>query len=826
MTERYDCTGGGVPDFLSGGGRMGELIRSVDWSATPLGAPGTWPQTLRVALSICLHSSFPTAIYWGSDLRLIYNDAWSFIPGERHPWALGTPAAEVWTDIWEVVGPQFQSVMSSGEGLSTFDQMLPMVKNDIRHETYWNYSLTPIRANDGSVLGVLNQGHETTSRLLEERRRAAEIDRERRLFQQAPGFITILNGRQHRFEFVNDAYVRLFGDRGYSGKTVRDVFPELEGQGFFEWLDEVFSTGKRFVADGVPAKFAAAPGSPEADRLLDFIYAPVTDDDGIVTGIFCEGHDVTEARRSRDALTESEERFRQLAETIDQVFYVTELDTRQISYLSPSYERLWGRTRHEVVQDISRFFDSIHPEDREYVRGAESDQMAGVARELQYRIVRPDGTVRWIRDRFFPVVAPDGRVHRSVGLAEDITERKELQDALHDLNETLERRVEQRTYELEQAQEALRQSQKLESMGQLTGGVAHDFNNLLSPIIGGLDMLQRRGVGDERAQRQISGALQSAERAKTLVQRLLAFARRQPLQMTAVDLGPLVSGMIDLIDSTSGPRVRVEVDVAPGLPPASADGNQLEMALLNLAVNSRDAMPGGGTLTIAATLEDIDLHHRTRLAPGAYLRLAVSDTGSGMDEATMALAIEPFFSTKGIGQGTGLGLSTVHGLAAQLGGALTIESRVGLGTTVELWLPPASREAEAFHGARAKDVTSGRGSVLLVDDDDLVRASTADMLSEMGYSPVEARSAEEALQILDSGITPDLLITDNLMPGMGGIELVSHVRERVGALPVLVISGYAETAGIPSSLRKLIKPFRMAELSESIRAITSETAKF
>jgi signal transduction histidine kinase len=275
--------------------------------------------------------------------------------------------------------------------------------------------------------------------------------------------------------------------------------------------------------------------------------------------------------------------------------------------------------------------------------------------------------------------------------------------------EILERRVAEAVAEREDAQEQLRQSQKLEAMGSLTGGVAHDFNNLLTPILAVLDRLQRQGLGTERERRLIDGAAQSAERAKTLVQRLLAFARRQPLQPGPVDVGRLVTGMVELIASTTGPRIDVRVELAPNLPSARADANQLEMALLNLAVNARDAMPDGGRLTIAATREPVqDRRHPAKLRPGLYVRLSVTDTGTGMDEATRARAIEPFFSTKGVGKGTGLGLSMVHGLAAQLGGGLTITSRPGRGTTVELWLPVSAVEAGADKRRPTAAAASGR----------------------------------------------------------------------------------------------------------------------
>jgi PAS domain S-box-containing protein len=370
------------------------------------------------------------------------------------------------------------------------------------------------------------------------------------------------------------------------------------------------------------------------------------------------------------------------------------------------------------------------------------------------------------------------------------------------------------------AEEQLRHSQKMEAMGQLTGGVAHDFNNLLTPIVGSLDMLMRRGLGSEREQRLIGGAMQSAERAKTLVQRLLAFARRQPLQASAVGLAQLVNGMAGLIGSTLGPKIEIRVELANDLPPARADANQLEMALLNLAVNARDAMPEGGTLTISAARESVRAGHRSKLAQGHYVRLSVADTGTGMDEVTIGRAIEPFFSTKGIGKGTGLGLSMVHGLAAQLGGGLTIESEIGHGTEVELWLPISTDPLDDPRpGEREAVVATARGRALLVDDEDLVRMSTADMLSDLGFEVVEASSAEEALSLIGDGTRPDLLVTDHLMPGMTGAELARKARLLIAGLPILIVSGYAEVEGIAPDLPRLTKPFRNSELAERLREL-------
>jgi CheY-like chemotaxis protein len=309
--------------------------------------------------------------------------------------------------------------------------------------------------------------------------------------------------------------------------------------------------------------------------------------------------------------------------------------------------------------------------------------------------------------------------------------------------------------------------------------------------------------------------MQSAERAKTLVQRLLAFARRQPLQAVPIDAGALIEGLADLFRSTLGPQASVTVEIGPDLPRAKADPHQLEMALLNLGVNARDALEGPGSITLSARRAKGS--EAPQLPQGDYLRIGVADTGKGMDEATRARAIEPFFSTKGIGKGTGLGLSMAHGLASQLGGALTIASAPGAGTEVVIWLPetmePPPPDAEL---AGPRPANAHAGLALLVDDEEHIRAITADMLSELGFKVHSAASAAAALRALDSGLAPDLLITDHLMPGMTGVELAYEIRNRHPALKVLVVSGFAEVAGIDPALPRLTKPFVQHELAAAL----------
>ena len=395
------------------------------------------------------------------------------------------------------------------------------------------------------------------------------------------------------------------------------------------------------------------------------------------------------------------------------------------------------------------------------------------------------------------------------------------QAGLKEANETLELRVEQRTRERELALAQLHAAQKLETLGQLTGGVAHDFNNLLTPIIGSLDLLRRQLPANDKALRQIDMALQAASRAASLVQRLLAFARRQDLQPRPVDVGELLQGMDELISRSIGPQVHVQIDVPDDIPPALIDPNQLELAVLNLAINARDAMPNGGTIRIALDTRVAD--RSTGLPDGTYLCLSIRDDGVGMDANTLTHAVEPFFSTKGLGRGTGLGLSMVHGLAAQLGGALHLVSEPGKGTTAEIWLPVTDEPVDVSTGNPWTMPPAPRpATILLVDDEDVVRLATAEMLEDIGYKVIQADSGAAALAILRSGQAIDLIVTDYLMPGMNGVEVIRNARNITPSALALIISGYSTIAEGPGAdLPRLAKPYRQADLASRVAEILS-----
>ncbi len=518
---------------------------------------------------------------------------------------------------------------------------------------------------------------------------------------------------------------------------------------------------------------------------------------------------------------------------------------------SPTCKTFFGRKPRDpfTYQDL---LDAVHPDDRaRRSEIVEQTLRTGADYRIEYRNIWPDGTQHWVDVRARAVRRPDGSIRSLVGVCSDITARKTAEiereallaqlaaerTALAELTATLEQRVEQRTADLmkevaarERAQEQLRHAQKMEAIGQLTGGVAHDFNNLLMAVMGNLDLLRKRMPEDPRLRRLVDGALQGAERGASLTQRLLAFARQQDLRAVPVDLGALVRDMSELLERSLGPRITLRLDIPDGLPPACVDTNQLELAVLNLAINARDAMPDGGVIEIRLAAWQVkndqarndqvgsdQAKGEPTLQPGNYLKLSVVDSGSGMSPDVLKRAIEPFFSSKPVGKGTGLGLSMVHGLAVQLGGTLQLSSAVGKGTTAVLVLPVATTAPAVESPAPAAQKVKRSAVILLVDDDPLIAMSTMEMLEDLGHRVIGANSGPHALDILRSDQQIDLMMTDHVMPGMTGLELAAASRELRPHLVVLLATGYAELPdGTQVDLPRLAKPYHQDQLRERL----------
>ncbi|MGI4983204.1 MAG: ATP-binding protein [Janthinobacterium lividum] len=537
-----------------------------------------------------------------------------------------------------------------------------------------------------------------------------ESDRLRSLFEQAPSFMAIVRGPNHCFELTNQSYTRLIGGRNVIGQPVRQALSELQGQVFFDLLDQVYASGQPFVGKGIEVwlengDVESGEGSGDGQRqrrVIDFVYQPILTFTGTVSGIFVEGSDVTDSH------------------------------------------------------------DATH--------------------------------------------------------------------ALRDLMQTLELRVEQRTLELRSAEEQLHQAQKMEAVGQLTGGLAHDFNNLLTVISGSLEVLQRRvEMGRlDTIGRYMDAAQGAARRAGSLTQRLLAFSRRQTLDPKPTDVNDLVAGMDELIRRTVGPGIVVDVTGARDLPLTLVDPGQLENALLNLCINAQDAMPDGGRLGIAAVnRQSPGDGDPDELPPGDYVSLCVSDTGVGMTPETRARAYEPFFTTKPMGEGTGLGLSMIYGFALQSGGQVRIDSEVGKGTRVCLYLPRYHGEAEVAPASHAiAPALPARGErILLVEDDAFIRALAAEVLRDSGYEVLEAGNGQEAMNLLHSGQHLDLLVTDVGLPGgMNGRQVADATRVLRRGLKVLFITGYAANKALGDGqlepgMEVLTKPFELEELRRRVHGL-------
>ncbi len=805
--------------FLKGAGELASLIRSFDWSATPLGAIGTWPQSLKTATGLLLLSPVPIVMLWGEDGIMIYNDAYSGFAGARHPGLLGSKVREGWVEVADF-NDNVMRVGLAGGTLAYKDQQLTLYRNGRAEDVWMNLDYSPVLDESGEPAGVIAIVVETTQRVLADRRNAAERQRQEQMFSQMPGFVAILSGPDHVFHYVNDAYIAISGPRDFLGRGVREVFPELRGQGIYELLDQVYATGERFVARALPIDLIDETQS----RFIDFVYEPVRDERGRVGGVFVGGYDVTETHRAVAALRETEGKLRMLNADLER--QVTERArekalTWQISpdlhgvanaqgffeSTNPAWQTVLGWSAEEIAR--TPLLDLIHPDDLSRTIVALEGLLRGEpALRFENRYRTRAGGYRWLSW----VAIPEG--DKFYCSARDVTDEKTAEQ------------------DLAVAQDALRQSQKMEAVGQLTGGIAHDFNNLLMGISGSLDMLQAK-VSQGRIgelERYITAAQGASRRAASLTHRLLAFSRRQTLDPKPTDVNRLTAGMEELVRRTLGPEVTLETVLAGGVWNTLVDPGQLENALLNLCVNARDAMPSGGKLTIETGNRWLDKRAALErdLEPGQYVSLCVSDTGVGMTAEVIARAFDPFFTTKPIGQGTGLGLSMIYGFARQSGGQVRIYSEPGHGAMVCIYLPRhvgSTDQVEAAAELSDAPRASSNETVLVVDDEALIRMLVVEVLEELGYATVEAADGPSALKILNGEGRVDLLVSDVGLPGgMNGRQLADAARLRRPDLKVLFITGYAENAAInnghlDSGMHVLTKPFAMEALASRVKEI-------
>ncbi|HEV7265610.1 MAG TPA: PAS domain S-box protein [Falsiroseomonas sp.] len=667
-------------------------------------------------------------------------------------------------------------------------------------------TVTALRGEDGELRGFLKIGQDVT-----ERRRTDEQLRESE--ERLRALVTATSDVLYRMSPDWTEMRRLDG-RGSLSDTAS---PSRT------WLDEcIHPDDQPQVRDAIREAIRTKTVFEQEHRVLRTDGSlgwtlsravPLLDARGEIREWFGAASDVTARKRTEEALRESEARFRHMADSAPALIWMTDAEGT-VTFANMHFEHMFGRPAEEMLGDgWARF---VPEQDLEMLNAGQRDafQARGPFR-AETRVRDRAGRVLWVRSESVPRLDDAGRFLGYTGCGVDITDARLAA-------EELERRVAERTAELMSAEETIRQAQKMEAVGQLTGGIAHDFNNMLQGVAGGLEMARRR-LADGRtgaALRYLEAAREAAERAAGLTRRLLAFARRQRLEPRPVDTDRLVAGLADLIRRTVGPGVRLELRLRDGGGSVLCDPNELESALLNLVINARDAMPGGGRLAIAtedAELSAADIPDR-QTEPGKYVAISVADTGAGIPPEVLGRVFEPFFTTKPQGQGTGLGLSQVYGFLRQSGGLVRIESAPGQGTTVRLLLPlheqlPAAEEP----GAMPPQAGPGR-TVLLVDDEDAVRRPVADRLRELGHTVLEARDGPAALRILASA-RPDLLVSDVGLPrGMNGRQVAEAVRERMPGLPVLFITGYAG-AVLPSGVEVIEKPFELDALAQRVQAM-------
>jgi signal transduction histidine kinase/PAS domain-containing protein/ActR/RegA family two-component response regulator len=855
---------------------MAELIASLDWNRTSLGPMAAWPEHLTTPVGLMLHARCPMAILWGPQGVLLYNDAYAKVAGSRHPAILGLPVREAWPEAADFNADVLRRVLA-GDALSYEDLAFDLEHHGVATAFWMTLHYSALPGADGRPAGVLALVQDTTDTVRAKHRLGTERERFARLFDQSPSFMAMLEGPEHRIELANPNLLKLVGHRPVLGRTVADALPDARDQGYVDLLDQVHATGMPFAANGSRYAEQAMPDGPVSERYVDFVFQPIRDAAGAVSGIFVEGFDVTErmaAERLRVALADfagalnsldsladiSHAAATLLGERLDvsraglgTVDAATGAFTVERDWIPPGVASIAGE---RWMHDHGRFCDAMKRGDvvrvddaRSDPRTSGADRAESIARSalafvnvpilahgrlvailfvhstqprawstLEIDFVREIGNRTWIA------------VERARGQAALIESERRLREA----NGSLETRIAQRTAELMEVEARLRQSQKMEAIGQLTGGIAHDFNNLLGSMSASLQVLDKRvAAGKLDGLGRYTGMAQDAlRRAAQLTQRLLAFSRRQTLDPRPVDVGRLIGGLEDLIRRTVGPSVTLEV-INAALPwPIRVDAVQLESALLNMAINARDAMaPDGGRLTFTTTNEWLDERDAVRIdmVPGPCVLIQVSDTGTGMTPEVVERVFEPFFTTKPMGQGTGLGLSMVYGFVRQSGGQIRVDTRPGQGTTMCLYFPRFTGEAEVpIAPAHDAAMEAGRGqgrTVLLVEDEATIRHIVVEQLEEAGYEVLAAGDGPSGLRVLEKPTRIDLLLTDVGLPGgLNGRQVADAARVQRPGLKVLFITGYVESAAVGNGLlgpgmEVITKPFDVAALVEKVSAM-------
>ncbi|MBD9545437.1 MULTISPECIES: PAS domain-containing hybrid sensor histidine kinase/response regulator [unclassified Pseudomonas] len=831
------------------------LIARLDWTCTPLGAASDWPQSLRTAVDIVIHSPMPMLLLWGPQLTQIYNDGFALLAGSKHPHAFGQPTHQIWPELKDFTDPIYSAVLQGQ--VRTYSEQRFTLQRDGNDSDFWlDLTYSPIRDEHADVAGILVTAIETNER----RRIALELE------QRSAASLKAQRETEERLQLAlaaTDAVGTWDWDIGEDRFIADAHFAQLHGIDpllasqlpISDYLEAVHPEDRSMVTRGIKQCITQGSEYAEEYRLLQ--------PDGQLRWVFARGRcykdhhgrpirflgaalDLTERKHTEQALRQSQTELQLIINAMPILISYVDSEERfrlnnsaYLDWYGLTPQELYGRTIREVLGEEA------------YALRAEYIAEALAGRTCCFSISTPhrDGSTRQALMNYLPRHGPDGAVNGFYIFVIDETERKQTEEALRNLNETLEERVAARTqqlaeanqrlqnemFERERAEDALRHAQKMEAVGQLTGGIAHDFNNMLTGIIGSLDLMQRYIADGRTAEigRFTEAAVSSANRAAALTHRLLAFSRRQSLDRKPLNANELIHSLEDLLSRTKGDHIELKLQLADEAWPVSTDVSQLENALLNLVINARDAMPDGGELRIETAnvyLDSSDINILEPVKAGDYLMIAVSDNGTGMTPKVLAKAFDPFFTTKPIGQGTGLGLSMIYGFAQQSGGHVSLFSLPGQGTSVRLFLP-------RLHEMEPQDVLTpvigeapsaiAGETVVLVEDDPAVRMLVFDLLKELGYHAHEAEDAKTALPLLESGLRVDLLVTDVGLPGMNGRQLAEIARQHRPELKVLFMTGYAEMAAerqsfLEEGMDMVAKPFSVDLLANKIRTMIGQ----
>ena len=804
-----------------GDSAMARRMRETDWSATPLGPPEEWPQGLTTPLAMMLTSRFEMWLGWGEDLCFFYNDAYIPTLGGKHPASLGQPFREVWREVYADVEHQVRSVMI--EGKATWNKALRLLleRNSYPEETYHTFSYSPLRDGE-TIRGLMCIVTEETEHVISERR----LETLRRLSEgliEAPSQEAVIQGvcgalaaNTEDFPFTL-AYVQdPLG--GWVGCSATDPGRSLLN---LPWpLDEAADGCQDFPLDPQveyptgawsvpPTRALILPipgphGAPAATLILG-LNPHRRGDVGLLDlanliadragGAFAQASSVEAERRRSDRIWTNA---RDLMVVVD--------GEGRFRSVSPAWTRILGHPVEEVVgRPMSAFIaeDEIEATYAAHVRVLGGEQLTG----FENRCRTTDGEWRWIS---WNTAGEDGLIY---GYGRDVTEEK------------------QQAQQLSQAEEALRHAQKMEAIGQLTGGVAHDFNNMLTVIRSSADLLRKRELEPERRRRYLDAISDTADRAAKLTAQLLAFSRRQALKPERFDVAAKVDVLTDMLRSVLGARVRLEIMVACDDCVVEADVAQFETALINLCVNARDAMDGSGALAIRIdTAETIPALRGHVASPGEFVTISVIDQGSGIASGDLAKIFEPFFTTKEVGRGTGLGLSQVYGFAKQSGGDVAVRSRPGEGSTFTLFMPRSREPLTPLTPlAPPPEPTQPdrKGRVLVVEDNAAIGEFASQLLLDLGYRTEWAANAADALDRLEKDSGFDIVFSDVVMPGLGGVELAREIQTRWPGTPIVLTSGYSHVLATDAhhGFPLLHKPYSIEELARMLRQVVLPPAK-